>query len=434
MQTPTIDEAERAARALLAFIQASPTPFHAVRAVEEALEAAHFRRLDERESWRLEAGGRYWVSRADSSLIAFIVGTRDPAEAGFRVVGAHTDSPNLRLKPKGDLLAQGYRQLGVEVYGGVLLSTWTDRDLGLAGRLLIDSAAGLRSRLICVDRPIARVPMLAIHLDREVNERGLVLNKQTHMAPVFGLEGGRRLLDWLGAEIGLEAGEKIAGFDLMLFAIEAPTLGGVDGEFVFAPRLDNLGSCHAALEALLRGADSPASATRMIAFFDHEEVGSASPQGAAGSFQEDVFDRVRSALDLKGDAFHRAKARSLMISADMAHAVHPNYADRHEKDHMPRLNAGPVLKTNANMRYATDGRTGAEWARICREAEVPYQDFVMRSDLACGSTIGPLVATRLGMPTLDVGNPMLSMHSSREMAGTRDHHLMIRALARAFQS
>jgi len=403
---------------LCAFLDASPSPFHAVLESRRRLLAAGFRELSELDAWTARPGDACFVTRADASLIAFRVG--EPA-AGFRVIGAHTDSPNLRLKPNAAGGKEGFAQLGVEVYGGALLHTWLDRDLGLAGRLVLED---LSRHFVRLDEPLCRVPSLAIHLDREVNEKGLVLNRQQHLPPIFALgdgeEAGRRLFAKLAAKAGVEAA-RIRRFDLGLFDRTPAAIGGEDGAFVFAGRLDNLASCHAGLAALLSSA--PGSLTQVVAMFDHEEVGSSSAQGAAGPFLEDVLRRLCPA-----ESFSRAIAASFCVSADMAHAVHPNFADRHEPKHMPRLGRGPVIKANAQQRYATDGLSAARFEAACAAAGFTPQDFVTRTDLACGSTIGPITATRLGIPTVDVGNPMLSMHSSREMCGAADVPRMVAAL------
>lgn len=427
MQTPaaTLD--------LLRFIDASPTPFHAVREAASRLEARGFTRLREEERWELAPGARRYVTRNGSSLIAFVVGDAPPGEAGFLLAGAHTDSPNLRLKPNAPYVKEGYRQLGVEVYGGVLLATWLDRDLSLAGRVVLEGEP--EPRLLRIDRPLARVPNLAIHLNREVNQEGLKLNRQQHLPPVIGLE----LQDeaWLPAllarELGLADPAAIRGFDLMLYDVAPSTVSGLAGEFIHAPRLDNLASCHAALEALLQSAEAGGvAATRGVALYDHEEVGSTSAEGADSPFLEGVLARITLARGGTVEDGYRARARSVFVSADMAHAVHPNYADRHEARHMPRLNQGPVIKINQNLRYATNAATAEVFARAARAADVPVQTFVNRTDLACGSTIGPITASRLGIPTVDVGNPMLSMHSIREMAGSADQPSMIAAMAQLF--
>jgi len=417
-------------RRLLDYVDASPTPFHAVAEATRLLEAGGYTVLDESEAWQLEAGGRYAVTRNDSTLVAFQVGS-DPT-AGFRLVGAHTDSPNLRLKPNAPYGKEGYRQLGVEVYGGVLLATWTDRDLSIAGRVTLRDDP--TPRLLRVDRPLCRVANIAIHLNREANDKGLGLNKQTHLPPLIGLEGDaedpRWFEDFVAGELGVES-EQILGYDLMLYDVVPSTVSGLAGEFIHAPRLDNLGSCHAGIEALLNVQDAAAH-TRGIALYDHEEVGSRSAEGAMGNFLESVLERVVLATGGDRETVHRAVAKSLLVSADMAHAVHPNYADKHEPRHMPRLNQGPVIKVNNQLRYATNADTASRFERFALEADVAVQKFVNRTDLACGSTIGPISASRLGMPTVDVGNPMLSMHSVREMAGAHDQRAMIKVLERLF--
>lgn len=422
-------------QSMLALIDASPTPFHAVATVSSQLEAAGYSRLEEGAAWSLQAGSKHFVTRNGSTLVAFEVGTEPSAEAGFRVVGAHTDSPNLRLKPHPAYVKEGYRQLGVEVYGGVLLATWADRDLGLAGRVCVKGAVA--PSLVRIDRPLARVANLAIHLHDDVNGKGLKLDKQNHLPPLVGLESDPEDPNWfqtfLALEVGCEADE-IETFDLMFHHLMPSTVGGVHGEFVFAPRLDNLASCHAGLAALLSaGERGPGVATRGIALYDNEEVGSQSAEGAGSPFLASVLERITLATGDGREDLHRALANSFFVSADMAHAVHPNYSDRHEPRHMPRINAGPVIKVNSNLRYATNADTASRFERAAKEVEVSVQRFTNRTDLRCGSTIGPITAAKLGMPTVDVGNPMLSMHSAREMAGSKDQGAMIRVLAKLFE-
>lgn len=419
---------------LLEFIRRSPTPYHAVDSAAQRLRAAGFALLDEESSWQQLRPGRYYLQRADGTLVAFILPERPRA---FRIIGAHTDSPNLRLKPRPAYRKEGYIQLGVEVYGGALLNSWLDRDLGLAGRVVVrDDRGRLVCQLVHIDRPLCRLPQLAIHLDREVNERGLILNKQEHMAPVLALEAGMAdgpdpVVRLCAAELGLRP-EQVLGLDLMLHDISPPTIGGLGGEFLFAPRLDNLAMCHAALTALLQLGELPSDAAvvPLIVLFDHEEVGSGSAHGAASPLLPAVLERILLSQGYGRDAYHQAVAASLCISADMAHAVHPNHADRHEPRHKPVLNGGPVIKINSQQRYATCARTAALFAELCQQEEVPVQHYVHRTDLPCGSTIGPITAARLGIRTVDVGNPMLSMHSAREMAGSRDPAPMTRVLSR----
>lgn len=418
---------------LLCFIDRSPTPYHAVAEAVQRLAAQGFREASERDVWELSPGDRRYVERGEASLVAFEVGSVSPAEGGFRIVGAHTDSPNLRLKPRPDLASHGYRQLGVEPYGGVLLHTWLDRDLSLAGRVTLREGDATRSVLLDFARPLLRVPNLAVHLNRNVDKEGLKLNPQQHLVPVVGLEEAPPLPDLVVAELRAQslADVRVAdllAFELMAYDVQSAAVVGARGEFVAASRLDNLASCHAGLCALLAAPASP-RATRALVLYDHEEVGSRSARGAAGPLLAEVLERVVAAT--KGGApqgLARALAGSILVSADMAHAVHPNYADKHEPQHQPVLGGGPVLKQNANQAYASDAQTGGFFELLCNRAGVAPQHFVSRSDLVCGSTIGPITAARVGVPTVDVGNPMLSMHSCREMAGTADVEPMIDVL------
>ncbi|MBK6683059.1 MAG: M18 family aminopeptidase [Deltaproteobacteria bacterium] len=426
-------QAQDRAHDLVQFIDRSPTPYHAVTEVIRRLEAAGYTALDERSRWSLNAGGRHYVVRSDASLIAFELGQATPAEAGFLMVGAHTDSPNLRLKPRPGYEKSGYAQLGVEVYGGVLLHTWLDRDLSIAGRVALKTDQGVSLRLVDLEAPVARVPNLAIHLNRGINTDGLKINTQTHLPPVLALAtDGEADSGWANAiakKLGA-APEQILDHDLCLYDVQKGAVAGLSKDFVQVGRLDNLASCHAALGALL-ASDHRIQATRLIALYDHEEVGSRSVQGAAGPFLESVLRRIASATE-GADGYDRAIAQSFLVSADMAHAVHPNFADKHEPHHMPVIGRGPVVKSNVNQSYATDGESAARFARLCLEAGFLPQSFVTRTDLACGSTIGPITAARIGVKTVDVGNPMLSMHSIREMSGTTDVELMHRALSLLF--
>jgi aspartyl aminopeptidase len=414
---------------LLHYIDACPTPYHAVAETAARLEAAGYRRLDEADSWDVAPGDKVYLVRGGGSLAAFRVGSAPPSEAGFQLIGAHTDSPNLRIKPNPELRRSGYEQLGVEPYGGVLLHTWIDRDLSLAGRaLLADGTA----RLVDFERALIRVPSLAIHLNRTVNTKGLVLNAQTHMAPLLALEGfeDMRLRSLLATELGDVDAQDILAWDLMAYDVQPATLSGASQEFIHAGRIDNLASCHAGLTALL-AVSSETEATRGIVLYDHEEVGSRSAQGAASDFLRSCLQRLSGGST---EGYHRAVAKSFLISADMAHAIHPNYADMHEPKHQPLLGAGPVVKLNVNQSYATDGESWARFERSAAAAEVTTQRFVVRSDLGCGSTIGPITAAQLGIRTVDVGNPMLSMHSCREVAAAADVPKMIDVMKRFFDA
>tara|TARA_Y100001936_G_scaffold159937_1_gene156237 strand:- start:87 stop:1385 length:1299 start_codon:yes stop_codon:yes gene_type:complete len=421
---------------LLDFIDRSPTPFHAVNEMKSLLIQRGFSELKESKAWNLLSNGKYFLTRNDSSLIAFIIGMKAQDASGFKIVGAHTDSPNLKLKPNSIYDKNGYLQLGVEVYGGVLLTTWTDRDLSLAGRVIIGGKKPLKSKLIRFEDPFLRIPQLAIHLNREVNEKGLILNKQNHLPPIFSLPGkkgsNKGFLEKMVAQKIKCKPEEILNMELSLYDTQPGSIGGANGEFVFSGRLDNLASCHAALKALIRSKEKDPM-TRVIVFYDHEEVGSDSAQGAGSPFLRDVLERLTLDSNNSREIFFRSMANSFFISADMAHAVHPNYSEKHEARHLPIINGGPVIKCNSNQRYATEGVSSAWFEVLCQKAGISIQKFVARTDMGCGSTIGPITASNLGIRTVDVGNPMLSMHSIREMAGAHDHLPLINVFKEFFR-
>lgn len=424
------------AQDLLHFIDASPSPWHAVHSVEQRLLAQGFIRLQEAERWKLEAGGRYYVVRGGASIIAFKLGQKSLAETGFRMIGAHTDSPGLRLKTHAAHASDGLVRLGVEIYGGPILATFTDRDLSLAGRVNIRTADGFDTRLLKFDTPLLRLPNLAIHMNREVNEQGLKLNKQTELPLLFGIAdeklGAREQFhEHLAGTLGVSANE-ILNYELNVFDTQQGTFWGAEQEFIANSQLDNLASCHAALTAML-ATDKPA-ATTICAFFDHEEVGSESAAGAGGSFAADVIDRLCISLGLDEEAQHCTAAKSFFISADMAHAYQPNFPNAYEPNHHVMVNAGPVIKTNSNQRYSTSADTAARFMTLCESAGVPFQHYTHRTDLGCGSTIGPIIASRLGVASVDVGSPMWAMHSLRESAGVLDIGYMIAAMKAAFDS
>jgi len=425
-----------AARELINFIDASPSPWHAVASAEALLLAQGYTKLEEGERWQLAQGGRYYVVRGGASLIAFVLGGEPLAETGFRIVGAHTDSPGLRLKPKAASGSDGLARLAVEVYGGPILATFTDRDLSLAGRVVVRTAAGPQTRLVRFDKSLVRLPNLAIHMNREVNEKGLMLNKQTELPLILGLLGegedaearlGKLLADAVKAEATALLSWELAAYD-----VQKGSLWGANEEFIASRQLDNLSSCHAALTALV--ATQQPKATCVAALFDHEEVGSESATGAGGSFVTDVLARIGAQAELDEQDRQRAMARSFFISADMAHAYQPNFPNAYEPGHKVRVNAGPVIKTNSNQRYTTNAETAARFIGFCEQAGVPYQQYAHRSDLGCGSTIGPMVAAQLGIASVDVGSPMWAMHSARESAGVQDQRYMIAALAAGFGS
>jgi len=424
---------------LLAFLDRSPSPYHAVAEARRRLVAEGFRELSEAEAWELAPGDRRLLVRGGGSLVAFQVGSVSPAEGGFRIVGAHSDSPNLRLRPRADVGGHGYQRYGVEPYGGVLLHTWLDRDLSLAGSVSIREDGALRTVLLDFGRPLLRIPNLAIHLDREVNKKGLVVDPQAHLIPVAGLEGAPGLAALVAAELraqGIASVEPadVLAHDLMTYDTQRAVVAGVRGEFIHASRLDNQASCHAGLLALQQAVGfEPPRATRVLVLYDHEEIGSRTAEGAAGPLLASALERIVSGF--KGgtpQGLPRALAGSLLVSADMAHAVHPNFADRHDASHRPRIGGGPVIKQHAGRSYATDVRTAGLFADLCARAGFEPQHFVTRNDIPCGSTIGPITAARVGVPAVDVGSPMLSMHSCREMAGTADVRPMIDVLGSFF--
>ncbi len=415
---------------LAAYLDASPTPWHAVATTESRLVAAGFLAMDLGAAPTPLAPGHRGYVAIGGTIVAFRVGFEPVAQSGFHIVTAHTDSPVLRIKPNPVLRSNGIVRLGVEVYGGVLLHTWTDRELGIAG--LVHTRDG---RSTCVDlrRPLCRIPNLAIHLQRTVNEDGLKLNPQTHLPAVLGLEegsGADPLRDLLGDAVSC-APQEVVSWDLCLVDLVPAAVSGVGREFLHSGRLDNLASCHSALAGLLSSLDASPNSTAVIALFDHEEIGSTTSRGANGRVLETVLtalvDRV---TPVAPGGLVRALAHSFVVSVDMAHAVHPAFPDKHEPNHLPRMGLGPVIKQNANQRYATEGAGAARFARLCADVGSPVQWFVNRSDLACGSTVGPMVTAHLGCPGVDVGNAMWSMHSARETCGTADPVWMSAALGR----
>ncbi|WP_111496602.1 M18 family aminopeptidase [Marinobacter bohaiensis] len=412
---------------LFEFLQQSPTPYHAVQSMARRLEKAGFERLDEQLSWSLAPGQRYYVTRNDSSIIAFQTGQGDPAAQGVRMMGAHTDSPCLRVKPNPELHRKGYYQLGVEVYGGALLNPWFDRDLSIAGRVsYVDGQGRLHDALVNFEKPVVTIPSLAIHLDREANSSRTV-NPQTDVPPILMQceeKDAASFRDLLARQIGKEHPQadvaRVLDYELSLYDTQPPATVGFNDEFIASARLDNLLSCFIGLQALL---DADPSQPALLVCNDHEEVGSQSAEGAQGPFLSSVLERWVGLEDKP-----RVIARSMMISADNAHGVHPNYADRHDGNHGPLLNGGPVIKINNNQRYATNSRTSALYRHLSDSLDLPCQAFVVRSDMACGSTIGPITAGNLGVRTLDIGVPQFAMHSIRETAGAKDAYVLYRVL------
>lgn len=416
---------------LLDFLHASPTPFHATTQMAHQLQQAGFIALHEGDAWQLESGQRYFVTRNDSSIIAFVYGKRPLLETGIRMVGAHTDSPCLKVKPQPELNRRGYFQLGVEVYGGALLAPWFDRDLSLAGRVSYrDGSHTIRSVLINFVDPVATIPSLAIHLDREVN-RNRSINAQKDIVPLL-LQLNEKdaqtpdfralLLAHIQREYPQLDAAQVLDYEISLYDTQAPALVGWQQDFIASARLDNLLSCYIGLQALLQ---SDPEVTSLLICTDHEEIGSTSTCGARGPMLQQFLERLVPDTDTRV----RVLDRSLMVSADNAHGIHPNFSDRHDENHGPLLNRGPVIKVNANQRYATNSETSAIFRVLCDQAQVPVQSFVSRTDMECGSTIGPLTAAEVGVKTLDVGVPTFAMHSIRELAGSLDAWYLYRVLS-----
>ncbi|MYM20611.1 M18 family aminopeptidase [Brevibacterium sp. 5221] len=417
---------DAAAQDLAGFVAAAPTSFHAAAEVACRLSAAGYRELAEGQRWELAPGDRCVIVR-DGAAIAFAVPAEPLPAPTLRVLGAHTDSPALKLGPSADFASAGARQIDVEVYGGPLLNSWLDRELCLAGRLVLADG----SRALVRTGPIARIPQLAIHLDRQVND-GLALDRQRHLPPVIGLqvpgEDADGVMDLLARAAGVDA-DRIVGHDVYTIPAQPPEAFGARREFLAAPRLDNLTSVHAGTAAMERVDPAGLDAIAVFAAFDHEEVGSQTRSGAGGPFLADVCERILLALGADRADVLAALSGSVCLSADAGHAVHPNYPERHDPVVRPVLGRGPLLKLNAQQRYATDAVGAGAWAAACARAGVEYQEFVSHNDVPCGSTIGPITAARLGMTTVDVGIALWSMHSAREMCASADVAALNAALA-----
>ncbi|WP_137872927.1 M18 family aminopeptidase [Rhodococcus sp. Q] len=420
---PTLTDAT--APGLCSFVDASPSPFHVCATVAGELTAAGFVELREADGWP-SAAGRYFLVRG-GSLVAWSTEGFGHEAAPFRIVGGHTDSPNLRVKQHPDLESAGWQMVGLEPYGGAWLNSWLDRDLGISGRISVRDGNRLREHLVRVDRPILRVPQLAIHLSEE--RKGVSLDPQRHVNAIWGVgTSPRSFLSFIAGEAGVDA-DAVLGWELMTHDLAPSAVVGLNAELVSAPRLDNQGTCYAGTQALLGAVDNPGEAIPVLALFDHEEVGSMSDRGAFSDLLNSVLERVVLGRGGGREDYLRAMAGSVCASGDMAHATHPNYPDRHEPAHRITVNGGPVLKVNQNLRYATDAAGTGEFALACDRAGVPLQRYVHRADLPCGSTIGPITASRTGLSTVDVGAPQLAMHSARELMGAADVTSYAEALA-----
>ena len=411
------------------FLDGSPTPFHAVQNQVNLLESCDFKLLSESDEWTLSPGERYYVTRNGSSIIAFVYGEKNILETGVRMLGAHTDSPCLKVKPNAEVFKNGYLKLGVEVYGGVLLNPWFDRDLSLAGKVIYrDNEKKIKSILLNYDTAIASIPSLAIHLDREANNNRNI-NAQTDILPIMMVspveentdsESNKQdfsLKDAIKQQLinqynGIDISD-ILDFELSFYDVQKASYVGLNNDFIASSRLDNLLSCFVATQALMH---SDTRGTSLIVCSDHEEVGSASTAGAQGPFLKSVLQRLVDS----SESMTRMIDRSMLISADNAHGIHPNYSDKHDANHGPIINQGPVIKVNANQRYASSSETSAIFKALAEDRSVPLQSFVVRTDMGCGSTIGPITATEIGVKTLDIGVPTFAMHSIRELCGQQD--------------
>lgn len=425
-------ETRQHAKSLLDFIDRSPSPWHAVASITQQLDDAGFIALSETDTWELKAGSGYYVIRDDSSIIFFRLGKASLHQNGFRIIGAHTDSPGFRVKPNALINKQDTLMLGVEVYGGPILATFTDRDLSLAGRVSLRSDSVLpKTRLVRFDQALARIPNLAIHMNRDVNSSGLKLDLQNQLPLLLAVSdhADDNSIDvfksLLGEQLDCDP-DTILSWELAVFDTQCGGFWGAHSEFIADSQLDNLACCHAGLSALLDSKNH--ELTQVCAFFDHEEIGSESVKGGNSSFLGDVLSRIAETNGCDRQQYRQTLAHSFLISADMAHAWQPSFASAYEPDHHVLVNSGPVIKVNANQRYASNAVTEAMFIQCCELTNVPWQRYVHRNNIPCGSTIGPMSAARLGIQTVDVGNPMWAMHSVRESAGVLDHGYFTDAL------
>ena len=411
---------------LLEFIDNSPTAYHASDRVKGILEGEGYLELKESEKWQIEKGGKYYVHKNQSAIIAFEIGRGELETDGFRIIGAHTDSPGFRIKPKAEIIEiDKYIKLNTEVYGGPILNTWFDRPLSLAGRVVIKGSTLLKPeiKLINIDKPILVIPNLAIHMNRNVNE-GYPINKQKDTLPILGLvnkklEEDNYLLNLVSEKIGVPK-EGILDFDLFLYEYNKGCLIGIEEELISASRLDDLWMVFAGVKALIDSRKS--KATNVMICIDNEEIGSLTAQGADSSFALNILERISLALGKDKEEFYRGLSNSLMISADLAHGVHPNYIEKHDPTNKPLLGNGPVIKIAASGSYSTDAYSSGIFKGLCEDASIPYQTFVNRSDLRGGTTIGPILSSKLSIPVIDMGAALLGMHSIRELASVSDNY------------
>lgn len=416
------------AQELINFTYNSPTSFHAVETVENMLISCGYKELKEKDSWLLERGGKYYVKKNGSAIVAFLMGKESVVENGFKIIGAHTDSPTFRIKPNPYMVSEGaYLRLNTEVYGGPILNTWLDRPLAIAGRVIVRGENLMEpvEKLVNINKPLLVIPNLAIHMNREVN-KGVELNPQVHTIPLMGvinstLEKEDYLVNLICGELNLNK-EEVLDFDLFLYEYEKGCIMGLNNEFISCSRLDNLSMVHAALKALIESEDT--QGVNVAAFFDNEEVGSGTKQGADSMFLSSILERIVEKEEMGKEPYFRALAKSFLISSDLAHAVHPNSPEKADPVNRPIINKGPVIKLSANGSYTTDAHSSTIYENLCKEAEAPVQKFVNRSDARGGSTIGPITSSHISIPSVDVGSPILGMHSIRELGGVDDHYFI----------
>lgn len=410
---------------LLQYLNDSPTAYHAVENAAAILKQNKFQELKETMAWSLQKGGRYFVTKNQSSIIAFTVGDDDASGEGFRIIGAHTDFPNLKIKPGPcTVTPDGYVKVNVEVYGGAILSTWFDRPLAVAGRVIMKENDELKEKLIKIDKPIFMIPNLCVHFQRDVNDKGFSYNKQKDIFPLLcmkedNIEKDDYLLNLIQEENGIEKAD-ILDYELFLYEFQKGIFTGKNKEYVSASRIDNLAMIYAGLSALTEAADKR-NRYRIFAAFDNEEVGSTTAQGAHSGFLMHTMNRICKNMGLSDDAFFQAVGNSTSISADSAHAVHPNYGDKHDPENRPVLGGGPTIKYSASQRYGTSAFSAAYFIEACEQAGVPYQKYVNRNDIVGGSTIGPTISSLTTIPTVDMGTPILAMHSIREFGAVIDN-------------
>lgn len=422
---------QKFAKSLINFIDASPSAFHATKNVEEILVKEGFKRVNLKDKWKLEKEGKYYTIKNNSAIVGFTIGKGEIESEGFKLIGAHTDAPTFKIKPNPEMTVEGkYLKLNTEVYGGPILNTWFDRPLSMAGRVSIRTKNPLKPKeiLIDIEKPIMVIPNLAIHMNRKVNE-GTNINPQTDTLPLVAnindkFEKDGFLVNLIAETINFKV-EDILDFELFLYGVEKGSLVGINEEFISIGKLDDLAMVHAGLYGLI---DSKVgNGTNVLVCFDNEEVGSGTKQGAASPMLRTVLERIVLAMGKDKEDYYRALSNSFLISADQAHALHPNYTDKHDPTNRPVVNGGPAIKLAANQAYTTDSYSSAVYEGLCNSINVPVQKFTNRSDARGGSTIGPISSTQLDIASVDIGNPILGMHSIRELGGVMDHYYVYKS-------